>query len=126
MKKSLFVCAIVMLAISFVKAQGVTIEANSAVKTTVVIAQKSEPLQEYAGKYAMKENAYIQEAIVFMKDGKLMTYNLEKEEIALEPKEADNFYIESLNAKVVFSRENGAVKGLKILVQGMTMEGEKK
>ena len=55
-----------------------------------------------------------------------MTYKLEKEEIALEPKEADNFYIESLNAKVVFSRENGAVKGLKILVSGMEMLGEKK
>ncbi len=123
MKKSMFTLAIALMAIGCLKAQSATAEVKVA--ATTVAAKDTSALSSYVGKYKMSENEYVKEVIVFLKEGKLMSYSPDKQEIELISKEEDTFLIEEFSAKVIFSREKGMVKGVKIQVQGMEMVGEK-
>ncbi len=74
----------------------------------------------------MAENPYIEEIKIELKDGKLMSRTPEDEEIVFVHTENDAFFIPPFNAKAIFTRENGLVKGVKVMVQGKEMRGEKK
>ena len=125
MKKILLIPAIGLSATYFLKAQGASVAAYSPIEITHVMAKDSTTFQEYCGTYKMQENPYLEEVTLRLKNGKLISFTPEDEEIALEHVENDEFFIAPFSARTIFIRENGIVKGVKVLVQGKEMVGKK-
>ena len=82
-------------------------------------------LEAYCGVYKMKENPYIEAVKLTVKDGKLTSKTPEDEDITLQALETDVFYISEFKAKVIFTREKGIVKTVKVVAQGKEIVGEK-
>jgi hypothetical protein len=96
-------------------------------QTMVAIVSKDSSLQAYCGTYLLEGNPYIDEISLSLKNGQLISITPENEEVVLEPTDAeDTFFIAMIKAKVVFTRENGVVVGIRAKVNGMVMEGVKK
>ena len=126
MKKIFLIPAIGLSATYFLKAQGANVLAYNPVEISAVPAQKKPIFEEYCGIYTLKENPFIEEVTLKVKNEKLISVSSEGEEIALEHVENDEFYIATYKARVIFTRENGFVKGVKVLVNGEELIGEKR
>ena len=121
--KKLMVCILFYLfTIGILKAQQTVV--TTAVTSLVV--NDSTSFKEYCGLYKMAENPYIEEVTIELKDGKLISKTPENEEIVFEHTSNDEFFIPPFSAKAIFTRENGIVKGVKVMVQGKELAGEKK
>jgi hypothetical protein len=117
---------ILLLCLSY----SIPLKAQQTVVTTTivtpVIAKDSTHFKGYCGVYKMAENPYIEEVKIELKDGKLISRTPEEEEIVFEHTENDEFFIPPFSARAIFTRENGLIKGVKVVVQGKEMIGEKK
>jgi Domain of unknown function (DUF3471) len=106
------------------------LKAQQTIVTTTIVtpinANDSTHFKEYCGVYKMAENPYIEEVKIELKNGKLISRTPEDEEIVFEHTENDEFFIPPFSARAIFTRENGLVKGVKVVVQGKEMTGEKK
>jgi Domain of unknown function (DUF3471) len=116
MKKLTIVLLFCLASISFMKAQGIE----------KPLTNVSTSLKDYCGVYKMAKNPYVSEVKIDIKDGKLVSKTPDDEEIVFEYTEDDTFFISSINATAVFTREKGIVNGVKVAVQGKEMTGEKK
>jgi hypothetical protein len=121
MNKLHFAILLCLFSFTFLKGQ------QTAVTTLVapLIANDSTSFKDYCGVYKMVKNPYIDEVKIELKNGKLISSTPEDEEIVFEHTENDEFFIPPFSAKAIFTRENGVVKGVKVVVQGKEMVGEK-
>lgn len=127
MKKLMLSIVFCLLVFPFLKAQDASlIVSESAAVQALILPQDTSALHEYCGIYTMKSNPYIDEVKIIVKDGKLMSKTPENEEVVFEHTENDEFFIAPFSAKAIFTRINGIVKGVKVVVQGKEMVGEKK
>lgn len=121
--KKLIICTLFYLfSVGILKAQQTVV--TTAVTSLVV--NDSTSFKDYCGIYKMAENPYIEEVTIELKDGKLISKTPENEEIVFEHTRNDEFFIAPFSAKAIFIRENGIVKGVKVIVQGKEMVGEKR
>ena len=125
MKKIFLIPAIGLSATYFLKAQGASVLAYSPVEISSVLAKNFTIFEEYCGTYKMQDNPYVEEVNIRLKNGKLISASPEGEEIALEYVENDEFYIALFKAQIIFIRESGLIKGVKVLVKGEQILGEK-
>ena len=82
-------------------------------------------LEVYCGVYKMKENPYIEEVKLTVKDGQLTSKTPEDEDITLQMLDTDVFFIAAFKAKIIFTREKGIVKSVTVVAQGKEIVGEK-
>jgi len=81
---------------------------------------------DYAGTFKLSENPYVKSITISVKDSKVIMAAEGFPEAELTPgKNADEFALESMGGTVVFVREAGAVKGVKIEAQGQVLTGQK-
>jgi hypothetical protein len=81
---------------------------------------------DYAGTFKLSENPYVKSITISVKDSKVIMAAEGFPEAELTPgKNADEFALESMGGTVVFMREAGAVKGVKIEAQGQVLTGQK-
>jgi hypothetical protein len=81
---------------------------------------------DYAGTFKLSENPYVKSITISVKDTKVIMAAEGFPEAELTPgKNADEFALESMGGTVVFVREAGAVKGVKIEAQGQVLTGQK-
>lgn len=81
---------------------------------------------DYAGTFKLSENPYAKSVTVSIKESKVMVAaeGLPEAELTVG-KNPDEFLLESMSATVVFTREGGVVKGIKIEAQGQVLTGLK-
>ncbi|MFC0185078.1 hypothetical protein SAMN04515674_11511 [Pseudarcicella hirudinis] len=121
MKKNVFLFIFLLLSVCLAKA-------NSGVSPSVKIAADSLAFKDYYGSFKMAANPYVEKVKISFKDGQLTIQSKEypQEAPLTREKEGDEFLLTAFEAKVIFLRKNGSdVTGLKILVQGQELEGEK-
>jgi hypothetical protein len=93
--------------------------------TTVQLLAQSNPA-DYAGTFKLSENPYVKSVTISVKDSKIiMAAEGFPESELTAGKSADEFSLESMSATLVFVREAGVVKGLKIEAQGQVVTGVK-
>lgn len=126
MKRLLLIPAIGFSATYFLKAQGANVLVYSPLSIVHTVLNDTLNFQEYAGTYLMKENPYLDEVTLNVKNGQLVSITPEGEEIILQPTNKDEFFIAPFNARVVFLRDKDIIKTVKVLVKGQEMLGEKK
>ena len=81
---------------------------------------------DYAGTFKLSENPYVKSITISVKDSKVIMAAEGFPDAELTPgKNADEFALESMGGTVVFVREAGAVKGVKIEAQGQVLTGQK-
>jgi hypothetical protein len=81
---------------------------------------------DYAGTFKLSENPYVKSVTISVKDSKIiMAAEGFPESELTAGKTADEFTLESMSATLVFTREAGVVKGLKIEAQGQVVTGVK-
>jgi hypothetical protein len=81
---------------------------------------------DYAGTFKLSENPYVKSITISVKDSKVIMAAEGFPDAELTPgKNADEFALESMGGTVVFVREAGAVKGVKIEAQGQVSTGQK-
>jgi len=81
---------------------------------------------DYAGTFKLSENPYVKSVTISVKDNKvIMAAEGFPESELTAGKAADEFTLESMSATLVFTREAGVVKGLKIEAQGQVVTGVK-
>jgi len=81
---------------------------------------------DYAGTFKLSENPYVKSVTISVKDSKIiMAAEGFPESELTAGKTADEFTLESMSATLVFTREAGVVKGLKIEAQGQVVMGVK-
>jgi hypothetical protein len=81
---------------------------------------------DYAGTFKLSENPYVKSITISVKGNKVIMAAEGFPEAELTPgKNADEFALESMGGTVVFVREAGAVKGVKIEAQGQVLTGQK-
>jgi hypothetical protein len=125
MKTIFLIPAIGLSATYFLKAQGANVLAYNPVEISVSMTKDSTQFQEYCGTYTMKNNPYIDEITIHLKQGKLISITPEGEEVVLENTGNDEFFVAFFNARIIFTRINSIVKGVKALVKGQEMVGLK-
>jgi len=93
--------------------------------SAVQLLAQSNPA-DYAGTFKLAENPYVKSITISVKDSKVIMAAEGFPEAELTPgKNADEFALESMGGTVVFVREAGAVKGVKIEAQGQVLTGQK-
>jgi hypothetical protein len=81
---------------------------------------------DYVGTFKFSENPYVKSITISVKDSKVIMAAEGFPDAELTPgKNADEFALESMGGTVVFVREAGAVKGVKIEAQGQVLTGQK-
>lgn len=126
MKKVILLAILSATSLCVVKATDMTSQNHKFVEIKAHTVGDSTNIHEYSGKYTMKENPYIDEVILKVKNDKLVSTTPEGEEVVFQYLENDEFYISDFNAKVKFIRENGIVTSVKVHIQGKELIGEKK
>lgn len=86
----------------------------------------ADPLAEYAGKYKLNEGSPISQVIVVAEGGKLYG-DSEQGRAELKPTSMiDEYEVLGFGGTAIFNRNDKLeIVGVKIMVQGMTMEGKK-
>ena len=125
MKQVFLSIALCFTAFSFLKAQGTSLAAVETPLTVTVSPTPKDSLQDYCGIYKMQENPYVDKVEITSKNGQLVSKSPEDEEVVFEHTENDEFFIPTLNATVIFTREKDAVKSVKVVIQGKALMGEK-
>ncbi|WP_395767869.1 hypothetical protein [Aquirufa sp.] len=93
--------------------------------SAVQLLAQSNPT-DYAGTFKLSENPYVKSVTISVKDNKvIMAAEGFPESELTAGKAADEFTLESMSATLVFTREAGVVKGLKIEAQGQVVTGVK-
>lgn len=93
--------------------------------SAVQLLAQSNPA-DYAGTFKLSENPYVKSITISVKDSKVIMAAEGFPDTELAPgKNADEFALESMGGTVVFTREAGAVKGVKIEAQGQVLTGQK-
>lgn len=93
--------------------------------SAVQLLAQSNPA-DYAGTFKLSENPYVKSVTISVKDSKIiMAAEGFPESELTAGKAADEFALESMSATLVFVREAGVVKGLKIEAQGQVVTGVK-
>ncbi len=80
---------------------------------------------DYCGNYQLKENPYIDEVSINIKDGNLIASATNYNDITLKPTDKDAFYVSTYHAKVVFTRKESVVTGIMISAQSLKFTGDK-
>jgi hypothetical protein len=125
MKKVTLSIAFCLSILTFSKAQDASLALAEKSLQLATESQEVKGLDAYCGVYKMKENPYIDEVKLTLKDGQLTSKTPEDEDITLQPLDTDVFYIADFKAKVIFTREKGIVKTVKVVAQGKEIVGEK-
>jgi hypothetical protein len=128
MKRLIVLFTLILTTLNYAKAQNTSIAALDNMPNTLTSPTNDSTsiLKAYCGTYMMKDNPYVEDIKLMVKDGQLMSLTPEGEEVILLPtEEPDTFFIAMLNAKVVFRRENDSIIGLKAVVQGKEIVGFK-
>ena len=73
----------------------------------------------------MADNEYIDKVNIMLKEGHLITKSPENEEIILEQTDDNTFFIAAYQLQAIFINENNVVKGVKVIIQGKEIRGEK-
>jgi Domain of unknown function (DUF3471) len=125
--KQVFLSLVLCLsAFSFVKAQGTNLAiVEQPITAATAAVNTKDSLQDYCGIYKMQNNPYIDKVEITSKNGQLVSKSPEDEEVIFEHTENDEFFIPTLNATVIFTRENDVVKSVKVTVQGKELVGDK-
>ena len=86
---------------------------------------QSSSVADYQGTYQLQENPYVKSVKLSANAGKLVmsAEGFPDAELAVG-KQADEFILESMNAVITFTREEGKVKSIKIDAQGQELKGE--
>jgi hypothetical protein len=93
--------------------------------TSVQLIAQSNPT-DYAGTFKLSENPYVKSVTISVKDSKIILAAEGFPESELTAgKAVDEYTLESMSATLVFTREAGVVKGLKIEAQGQVVTGVK-
>jgi hypothetical protein len=93
--------------------------------TSVQLFAQSKPT-DYAGTFKLSENPYVKSVTISVKDSKIiMAAEGFPESELTAGKAVDEYTLESMSATLVFTREAGVVKGLKIEAQGQVVMGVK-
>ncbi|HMG15898.1 MAG TPA: hypothetical protein VK590_10660 [Saprospiraceae bacterium] len=80
---------------------------------------------EYCGDYQLSDNPYLDAVNVHLINGKLMASAANYTDLVLEPSDKDVYYISNYHAKVVFTRKESIVTGVKISALALKFTGEK-
>jgi hypothetical protein len=110
---------------SFATAQNANLAVSQQLLPIVESAIATHSLQDYCGTYKMADNEYVDKVNIVLKDGHLATKSPEGEEIILEQLDDNIFFIEAYQLRVLFINENDVVKGVKVIIQGKEIKGEK-
>ena len=73
----------------------------------------------------MMENEYVDKVNIILKNGHLTTQSPEGEEIILEQIDEDIFFIAAYQLRAIFTTQNDVIKGVKVVIQGKEIKGEK-
>lgn len=125
MKKILF-SGILCLALSaHATAQSADLAVSQQLLPIVKSPMAAYSLQDYCGTYKMADNEYVDKVNIVLKDGHLATKSPEGEEIVLEQLDDNIFFIAAYQLRVLFINENDVIKGVKVIIQGKEIKGEK-
>lgn len=93
--------------------------------TSISIPNDSLSSCDYCGNYQLKDNPYLDEVSINIKDGNLIASAANYSEITLKPTEKDAFYVPNYHAKIVFTRKESVVTGIKISALSLKFTGDK-
>ena len=125
MKQVFLSLALCLAALSFVKAQGTSLAVSEKTFPIVTEVKATPNFEGYCGVYKMQENPYIDKVQITLKGGQLMSKSPEDEEILFEHTENNEFFIPAFNARAIFTKIDGIIKSIKVIVQGKELTGEK-
>jgi hypothetical protein len=117
MKKVTLIALFIFISVCFLSAQST--DNQSITKATT-------SLKDYCGVYKMSDNPYVEEVKIECKDGKLTSKTPDDEDIVFEYTEEDSFYIPTINATAIFTRDKGHINAVKVMAGGKEYVGSKK
>ena len=98
--------------------------ASQGIAHSIAFADSVE-YRDYYGNYKMKDNEYIPKVKVYFKNGDLVALAGDYPETKLSKKQEDEFEELNYGAKVIFVRKDGQIVGIKVIVQGQELVGDK-
>jgi hypothetical protein len=124
MKKSIFITiAVATLAVSAYAKNPVT-SAKGITISQSIVADSTE-FKDYYGSYKMADNPMVEKMKVFFKDGELQGEASGYPPTKMTRKKDDEFEESSFGAVITFTRTDGKVTGIKVVVQGQELVGAK-
>lgn len=98
---------------------------HEAYSGSLTVTNDSLSYCDYCGNYQLKDNPYLDEVSINLKDGILIASAVNYNDIALKPTDKDVFYVSNYHAKVVFTRKESVVTGIKISALSLKFTGDK-
>jgi hypothetical protein len=123
MKKSIFItiATTIFSVAAFAKTSSVAISPA----TNYAIVADSTEFKDYYGSYKMADNPMVEKMKVFFKDGELLGEATGYPPTKLTRKKEDEFEESNYGAVITFTRTDGKVTGIKVMVQGQELVGTK-
>ncbi|MFY7829075.1 MAG: hypothetical protein ACOVQ4_18240 [Flectobacillus sp.] len=95
------------------------------ISQTISVHADSLSFKDYFGNYIMQANDQIPKIKIYYKNGSLVALAGDYPETKLTKKQDDEFEEANYGAAVFFIRKDGNVVGIKVVVQGQEMLGDK-
>ena len=123
MKKSTLITAI--FALFAISSFAKTVDTQPNLSINCKISADSTEFSEYYGNYKMADNQMVEKMKIFFKDGSLQGEASGYPATKMTRKKDDEFEESSFGAVIIFTRVDGKVTGIKVIVQGQELIGSK-